>query len=178
MLVWPSLVGQPANQTVARITSATALTLALATTASVGGTLTFTGDTFYMALIGAVPTGTYTTTNVNYTDLGTDEVTGTGYTSGAVAGNLLTNVTATTGGGVAWINFSPNPSWATATFSTSGCMVFNSSVRNGGTSGTNTTGGGRAAGVFSFGGVQQVSSGTLTVLMPTSNSSSAILRLA
>jgi hypothetical protein len=57
-------------------------------------------------------------------------------------------------------------------------MIYNSSVRNGSTSGTNTTGGGRACSVHDFGGSQQVSAGTFTVLMPTANSSSAILRIA
>lgn len=167
--------GQPANQTVARITSATALTLALATTASVGGALTFAGDSFLIALIGAAATGTFGTGSTNYSNLGVDEVTGTGYTT---LGQALTNVTATTGGGVAWINFSPNPSWSSATFSTSGCMIYNSSVRNGGTSGTNTTGGGRCCSVHDFNGSQQVSSGTFSILMPTSASNTAILRIS
>ena len=163
--------GQPANQTVARITSTTALTLALATTASVGGALTFAGDLFYVALIGAAATGTYGTGTTNYSNLSTDEVTGTGYTSGTVAGNLLTNVTATTGGNVAWITFSANPSWSSATFSTSGCLIYNSSIRENGT-------GGRACSVHDFGGNQQVSSGTFTILLPSATSTSALLRLA
>ena len=171
--------GQPANQTVARITSGTALTLALATTASVGGALTFSGDIFYVALIGVGATGTYGTGSTNYTNLGTDEVTGTGYTAGtAGTANLLVNVTATTGGNVAWITFNANPSWTSATFSTTGCMIYNSSVRQGGTSGTNTTGGGRACSIHDFGGNQQVSSGTFTILLPSSASNTAILRIA
>lgn len=163
---------------VLQITGATTMTLSAASTGAIsGGTLTITGDVFKMALIKQGMTGTYDSTATNYTNVtgNSDEVTGTGYTA---TGTALTNVSATTGSTVAFVNFSPNPSWTSATFSTAGCMIYNSSVRNGGTSGTNTTGGGRACSVHDFGGSQQVSSGTFTVLMPTANSSSAILRIA
>ena len=167
-----------AGSVVAAITSATAFTSSVAATGAIsGGTLTFSGDTFNMALIKVSAAGTYGTANVNYTDVtgNTDEVTGSGYTA---TGTALTNVTATTSGTTAWINFSPNPSWTGATFSTTGCMIYNgSSPRNGGTSGTNTTGAGRCCSVHDFGGTQTVASGTFTVLMPTANQSLAILRI-
>ncbi len=170
--------GIAANTTVAAITGAAAMTLSLATTAIIAGAaVTLSGDVFKIALITAVPSGTYGAASVNYTDItgNSDEVSGTGYTATGVA---LTNVSPTTSGTTAYINFSPNPAWTTATFSTAGCMIYNSSVRVGGTSGTNTTGGGRNLGVFSFGGVQTVSAGTLTVLMPSASSSTAIYRIS
>jgi len=167
-----------ANSVVAAITSASAFTSSVAASGAIsGGTLTFVGDLLYVALIIPSPTGTYGAASVNYTDItgNSDEVTGTGYTA---TGQLLTNVSPVTSGTTGYVNFSPNPSWSGATFSTAGCMIYNSSIRNGGTSGTNLTGAGRALGVFSFGGTQTVTSGVLTLLMPSAAASTAILRLS
>jgi hypothetical protein len=170
--------GVPANTLVLAITGSNAFTMSAVSTAAItGGTATIAGDVFKIALIKQGMSGTYTSTNVNYTDIGgnSDEVANTnGYTTGGVT---LTQVTATTVGTVAFVSFA-NPQWTSATFSTAGCMIYNSSIRNGSTSGTNSTGGGRACSVHDFGGSQQVSSGTFTVLMPTANSTSAILRVA
>ena len=168
--------GIPASTLVLSITGSNTFTMsALSTAAITGGTATIAGDVFKIALIKQGMAGTYTSTNVNYTDITADEVANTnGYTT---AGVTLTQVTATTVGTVAFVSFA-NPQWTSATFSTAGCMIYNSSVRNGSTSGTNSTGGGRACSVHDFGGSQQVSSGTFTVLMPTANSTSAILRIA
>lgn len=168
----------PGSTTVAAITSGTALTLSQAATGSASGTtLTISGDTFKIALFVASPTGVYGAATVNYTDMtgNSDETSGTGYSAGGVA---LTNVSPTSSGTTAYVNFSPNPSWTSASFSTGGALIYNSSVRQGGTSGTNTTGAGRAVGVFSFGGTQTVTAGTLTVLFPSATSSTAIFRLA
>ena len=159
-----------ASTVVAAITGSNTMTLSAPTTGAIaGGTLTISGDTFKIALIKPGMAGTYGTGSVNYTDItgNTDEVSGTGYTATGLA---LTNVSPTVSGTTAFVNFS-NPSWSTATFSTAGCMIYNSSVRQGGTSGTNTTGAGRAVAVYDFGGNQQVTSGTLTVLMPVAAAS-------
>ena len=128
---------------------------------------TTSGDVFMMALIKPGMTGTYDATTTNYSNLGADEITGTGYTATGLA---LTNVMPATGGTVAFVTFAPNPSWTTATFSTAGCMIYNSTARTGLTTG-------RACSVHDYGGSQQVSSGTFTVLMPSADSSSAILRI-
>jgi len=167
------------NAVVATVTGSNTLTLSIAATAAVNGAaLTFAGDVFKMALVKQGMAGTYDSTSVNYTQMAADEVTnaaGSAYTAGGLA---LSNVSPTTSGTVAWVTFSPNPSWTTATFSTAGCMIYNSTVRNGGVTGTNATGGGRCCSVHSFGGSQQVSSGTFTVLMPSADSNNAILRLS
>lgn len=170
----------PGSTVVAAITGTNTLSLSQASTnTNNGGTFTITGDVFKMALIKQGMSGTYSSTNVNYTDItgATDEVTNASGSAYTATGQALTNVTATTASNVAFISFA-NPSWTSATFSTAGCMIYNSSVRDGGTSGNNSTGGGRACSVHDFGGSQQVSSGTFTVLMPTANSLSAILRIA
>lgn len=169
--------GIPALTYVAAVTSSTAFVLSQAATTSLTGTtLTISGDPFWMALIQGTPTGTYGAANVNYADIGADEVTGTGYTATGLA--LGNNVSAVTSGTTAYLTFSVNPSWTSATFASSGCMIYNASVRNGGASGSNTTGGGRCCSVHSFGGVQSVSAGTFTVVWPGFTNSSAVLRLA
>lgn len=124
-----------------------------------------TGNTFKMALIKVTPTGTYGAASTNYSDItgNSDEVTGTGYSAGGAA---LTNVTPTTSSTTALWTFSPNPSWTSATFSTTACMIYNSTNSN------------RAVSTHDFGGTQTVSSGTFTVVMPTADASSAILRIA
>lgn len=160
---------------VASIDSSTQVTLSKANTGAIsGGTITFTGDTFKIALFKNSVAGTYGAATTNYSQMtgNSDEVTGTGYSAGGVA---LTNVSPTTSGTTAYINFSVNPSWTSASFSTDGCMVYNASTRlgDGSTSGT-----GRSVGVFSFGGTQTVSSGTFSVIWPAASSSTAIFRIA
>ena len=132
------------------------------------GTHNFTassGDTFKMALIKASPTGTYNAATTNYSNVtgNSDETSGTGYSAGGVS---LTNVTPTSTGTTAYTTFSPNPSWTSASFSCSGCIIYNSSASN------------KSVSVHDFGGTQTVSSGTFTVVMPTADSSNAILRIA
>jgi len=126
---------------------------------------TSTGNTFKIALIKVGPAGTYGAASTNYSNItgNTDETTGTGYSAGGIS---LTNVTPTSTSTTAWWSFSPDPSWTGASFSTTGCMIYNSSASN------------KAVSTHDFGGTQTVSSGTFTVVMPTANSSTAILRLA
>ena len=136
-----------------------------------GASLTFTalGDLFYMPLLIATVTGTYGTATTNYSNVtgNSDEVpNGSGYTTGGMA---LTNVTPVLNTHVGFVNYSPNPSWTSATFSTSGCIIYNKSQRGPLAN--------QAVYVGSFGGVQTVAAGTLTVLMPSATSSTAILRI-
>jgi hypothetical protein len=167
----------PANTTIVSIISSSSVSISQAATGSFSGTaLAISGDILKMALIKAAESGTYGTTSVNYSDIvgNSDETSGTGYTSGGI---ILTNVSPVSSGVVAYIDFSPNPSWTSASFSTTGCMIFNSNNRDGGLSGTNATGNNRCVGVFDFSGTQTVSSGTFTVLMPNPVAATAILRL-
>lgn len=130
-----------------------------------------TGNTFKMALFVATVTATWNYTATNYgtgsgtpstSNMGIDEVSGTGYTAGGVS---LSNTTPAVGTTSAYTTFAANPSWTSASFSTSGCMIYNS------------TSGDRCVGVWSFGGTQTVTSGTFTVLMPTNAASTALLQL-
>jgi hypothetical protein len=177
--------GIPAGAVIAAITSATAVTLSLAATNAATNTMTFTGDVFKLLLIKASPTRTFDGTQTNVgtpgtgtpsaTNVGTDEASGTGYTSGGVA---LTNVGPSLPGNpttTATITFSPDPSWASASFSTTACIIYNSSTRLGAAASPLN---GRAVSVHDFGGTQTVTAGTFTVHMPTNDGSNAILRLA
>ena len=157
-----------ANTVVARILSSTSIRVSEASTGALG-TVTTVGDTFKIALIKVGPTGTYSAASTNYTDItgNTDEVTGTGYTAGGAA---LTNVDPTSTGTTAFIDFTPDPSWTTATFSTTGCMIYNT-IQNGPVAT-------RGVSVHDFGGTQTVSAGTFTAVMPTPDSTNAILRIA
>lgn len=132
------------------------------------GTVTSVGDTFNIVLIQGSPTGTYTAANTNYTDItgNSDEVVGTGYTATGLA---MTNVDPVASSPSAYTTFSPNPSWTSASFSTSGCMIVNRTQN-----GPNATPG---VAVYSFGGIQTVSSGTFTAVMPTAAVGTAVLQI-
>src|ERR1700744_705833 len=111
---------------------------------------TSTGDVFKVALIKASPTGTYGASTTNYSNItgNSDEVTGTGYTAGGFAWTAAQNVTPVLSTDTAVITWSVNPSWSGATFTTDGCLIYNSSKSN------------EAVAVYSFGTTQSVSGGT------------------
>jgi hypothetical protein len=128
-----------------------------------------TGNVFKIALGKTSPTGTYGAATVNYSDLtgNSDEVAnGSGYTTGGFAWTAAQNITPQTTGTTAYWQWSVNPSWTSASFSTVGCISYNSSASN------------KAVYVGDFGGTQTVTSGTLTLVLPTNNSTTALLRLA
>ena len=167
-------VAIPAGAVVVSVNyTANSIVISQATASSGATTFTVAGDAFKMALFIASTTGTWGATATNYgtnaggpttANIGTDELTtGSGYTAG---GTALTNVSPTVNSTGGITNFSPNPSWTTATFSTSGCMVYN------------TTKGLRTAAIYSFGGTQTVTSGTFTVQMPTAALGTAVIGLA
>jgi len=178
--------GVAADTVIASVDSATQVTVSKATTATAAGvSMTYTGDVFKILLIKATPGRTFdhTQTNVgtpgtgapNAANVGTDEVSGTGYTTGGVT---LTNVSPSLPGSpstTATVSFSPNPSWTSATFSTTAAIIYNTSTRLGAASAPLN---GRTVAVYDFGGTQQVTSGTLTLVMPTNDGTNAILRLA
>jgi len=156
-----------AGSVVAAILSSTSIFVSKASTGALG-TVTAVGDIFKMALIKVGMAGTYGAASTNYTDItgNTDEVTGTGYVAG---GTALTNVDPVASSPSAYTNFSPNPSWTSATLSTTGCMIYNT-VQNG----PNATPG---VAVYDFGGTQTVSSGTFTVIMPVAAVGTAVLQI-
>jgi len=172
-----------AGAIVASVDSASQVTVSKAHTGTVtSGTISFTGDVFKGALIKASPSRTFdaATTNIgtpgtgtpSASNLGTDETSGTGYTSG---GATLTNVSPTLSGSTALIDFSPDPSWTTASFSATAMIIYNTTARLGAAA---TPLNGRTTEVLDFGGTQTVTAGTFTVVFPTADASNAVLRIA
>lgn len=178
--------GISAGTVIAQINGTTAVTLSQAATATATGvSLTFSGDTFKILLIKDAPTRTFDHTQTNIgtpgtgsssaSNVGTDETSGTGYTSG---GFTLTNIGPSLPGSpstTATVSFSANPSWTSATFSATAAIIYNASTRVGAASGSLS---GRTVAVYDFGGTQEVTSGTLTLLMPTNDGTNAILRIS
>ena len=115
-------------------------------------------DTFKIALYTAnadlnESTTAYSTTN---------EVVGGGYTAG---GEVLTiSVTPTQQNGVAFWSFA-NATWAGATFTARGALIYNASKAN------------RSVAVLDFGS-DKTGAGAFTVQFPTADSNSAILRIS
>lgn len=178
-----------ANTTlVQRIINSTAVEITEPATAAAQQTITFNPDVLKMALIKSGMTGTYDRTTSCYANIVTtsDEATGTGYTANGVALTVAANPDVPDSN-TAIINFSPNPSWTTATLSVAGCLIYNTNQRSGRTGqntsvavlagiGTNTAY--HAVSLHDFGGTQAVTAGTLTINMPTANGTAAILRIA
>ena len=124
---------------------------------------TTTGDTFKLALFRAQASivGTFGAATTNYSDMGADEASGTNYTAG---GSSLTNVTPTSSGTTAYTDFN-DLVFSNVTITTSGCLIYNSSKSN------------KAVAVFNFGGDKTATAGDLTIIFPTADASSAIIRL-
>ena len=127
-----------------------------------------TGDTFKLALGKATAsvTGTYGAATTSYDDLtgNSDELgNGNGYATG---GATLTSITPVLDSSTAVCDFD-NYTWTSATFTTSGGIIYN-----------DTASGNPACAVLSFGGDQQVSSGDFQIQFPAAAAATAIIRIA
>jgi hypothetical protein len=123
------------------------------------GTQNFSADTFKLALYTSTATlGEGTTAYA-----ATNEVASTGnYSAG---GNTLSvNVVPTSTGNVAFVSFA-NSSWANATITANGALIYNNTRSN------------AAVAVLAFGGDKTSTNGTFAVNFPTADSTSAIIRL-
>lgn len=116
-----------------------------------------TGDVFKIALYTSAATLSAATTAYS----ATNEVAGTGYTAGGVT---LTNVTPTTSGTTAFTDFG-DATWATATITARGALIYNSSKSN------------KAVAVLDFGTDKTSTAGNFTVQFPTADASLAIVRI-
>ena len=93
----------------------------------------------------------------------TNESSGTNYTSG---GATISNVAVSLSGTVAFVDFD-DVSFSSATISdAAGALIYNSSASN------------RAIAVLDFGGTKSVSSGTLTVTLPSASATTALIRIS
>ena len=125
------------------------------------GTHNFTnssGNTFKLALYTSSATLGASTTAFSTTN----EVSGTNYTSG---GNALTNVTPTTSGTTAIVDFS-DLTFGTATVTARGCLIYNDTQAN------------KAVAAIDFGGDKTSTAGNFTIVFPSPTATGAIIRLA
>jgi hypothetical protein len=139
-----------------------AITQAMATSFKVqllNGQHNFSANTFKLALYTSSATLNENTTAYS----ATNEVASTGnYSAG---GNTLTvSVTPTNSGNVAYISFA-NTSWANATITANGALIYNANLSN------------AAVCVLAFGGDKTSTNGTFAVNFPTADASNAIIRL-
>lgn len=143
-----------------------AITTALCTSfkvALLNGEIDFSSDTtqaFKIALYTSSATLGASTTAYS----STNEVSGTGYTAGGETLTISTNPTAD--GTSAYLEFS-NVSWASASFTARGALIYKSDGA------TNP-----AVATLDFGEDKEVSSGNFTVQLGTVGAGSPILRLA
>jgi hypothetical protein len=116
-----------------------------------------TADTFKIALYTSAATLNASTTA--YTATG--EVVGTGYTAG---GNTLTGSAPTSTGTTAFCDFS-DTTWAAATITARGAMIYNSTQGN------------KCVAVFDFGADKTSTDGDFTIIFPTPDASNAVIRI-
>lgn len=123
------------------------------------------GDTFKMALYTSSATLDASTTAYS----ATNEVSGTGYSAG---GQGLTSVDPTTSGTTAFGDFD-DETWSTATITARGALIYNSTPNTTSIALTNPS-----VVVLDFGSDKTSTAGDFTVVFPTADASTAIIRIA
>lgn len=118
-------------------------------------------DTFKIALYTSAASLDANTTA--YSSSNEVSSSGTNYTAG---GNTLTvSQVPTSSGTTSYLSFS-NTSWANATITAAGALIYNNTQGN------------AAVAVLSFGGDKTSTNGTFTIVFPTANATDAIIRIA
>ena len=117
------------------------------------------GNTFNIAMY--TNSASFTAATTAYT--ATNEVSGTAYVA---KGNTLVNVTPTSSSTTALTDFSDS-TWSSSTITARGAMIFN-----------DTASGDPSVVILDFGSDKSSSSGDFTIVFPTADSSSAIIRIA
>jgi hypothetical protein len=124
------------------------------------GAQNFSANTYKIALYTSAATLSNATTAYTSSN---EVASGGGYTTG---GNTLTVSTLPTStGNVAFISFA-NSTWANATITAAGALIYNNSQAN------------SAVAALSFGGDKTSTAGTFAVIFPTPDATSAIIRIA
>jgi hypothetical protein len=121
---------------------------------------TSTGNTFKLALYDN--SASFTAATTAYT--ATNEVAASG--TYAAGGGALTNVTPTSSGTTAFTDFA-DLSFTSATITAFGAMIYNDSAA-----------GDPSVCILDFGGAKTSTNGTFTIIFPTADSTSAIIRIA
>ena len=117
------------------------------------------GNTFKLALY--TNSASFTAATTAYTT--SNEVSGTGYSAG---GSALTNVTPTTSSTTALTDFA-DLTFSSATITARGALIYNDRAS-----------GDPAVVVLDFGGDKTSTAGDFTIVFPTADASSAIIRIA
>lgn len=115
-------------------------------------------DTYKMALYTSVATLGASTTAYS----ATNEVVGTGYTIG---GTTLSGFNVTTSGTTAILDFATDPSWANASITARGALIYNSSKSN------------KAVYVLDFGSDITSTNGTFAVTLPAPDATNGLIRI-
>lgn len=92
----------------------------------------------------------------------TGEITGTGYTAGGIAMSGFVVGSAPTS---AWIDWTTDPSWPSATFTADSAIIYNTTRAN------------AIVAILSF-GTATATAGTFTIILPVAAASTAIIRIA
>jgi hypothetical protein len=121
---------------------------------------TTTGNVFKLALYDN--SASFTAATTAYTS--TNEVPNSG--SYSAGGGTLTNVTPTSTGTTAFTDFA-DLSFTSATITAYGAMIYN-----------DTAAGNPSVCILDFGGAKTSTAGTFTIIFPTADASSAIIRIA
>ena len=129
-----------------------------------GGVHDLDTDVLKIALIEDTPSGTYDASTTNYSNVtvNSDEAIGTNYVTG---GNTLGSAVIALDGSTATVDFA-DTTWASATVSADGCIIYNTSQGN------------AAVAVIDFGGTKTSTNGDFTIQLPTADASNAIVRIA
>ena len=127
------------------------------------------GNTFKIALFTSSANLSKATTAYS-TSNEISNTSGSAYTAG---GETLTGQSVTGGSGadIAFVDFSNNPQWTSASFTANGAMIYNTTTDGG--SGT-----ANAVCILAFGADFTASNGTFTITFPAADTTNAILRLS
>ena len=118
-----------------------------------------TGNTFQIAMYDN--SASFTAATTAYT--ASNEVTGSGYVA---KGNTLVNVTPSSTSTTAFTDFGDS-TWSSSTITARGAMIFN-----------DTASGDPSVVILDFGSDKSSSAGDFTIVFPTGDSTSAIIRIA
>ena len=132
----------------------------------------FDNDTFRVALIKETPTGTFGAATVAYSELGSDQASGSGYTSTFDTVSTGAQAAIATGypqmdGTTAVMDFD-DAVFTSVTVQADGCILYN----------PNADSAANVIAVFDFGGTVSATAGDFTIQFPAPGASTSILRLA
>jgi len=128
-------------------------------TGLLNGVFDFSADTFKMALYS--DTATLTAATTAYTT--SDEITGTNYIAGGAAVTVTVTTQSTSNGTVVIVN-PASVSWAAATFTARGAMIYD-----------DTAAGNPAWMILDFGSNKSCSASTFTVTAPAATANSGLM---